>query len=101
MEGNKSDQGKPLMGLLDKVALEEIVQVMAFGATKYDKYNWRKGLTYSRLYDAALRHIFAFIDGEDKDDESNLSHIAHAQCCLMFLQRMVRDRPDLDDRYKP
>jgi hypothetical protein len=87
------------LGLLDYYALEETSKVMVYGAKKYALHNWRKGLKFSRLYNAALRHIFAFIDGEDFDPESTLPHIAHAMCCLMFLLRMQKDRPDLDDRY--
>lgn len=86
------------MSLLDRYALEQIANVLAFGAKKYAKHNWRKGLEYSRLLDAALRHLLAFADGEDNDPESGLSHIAHAGCCVMFLLWMSRNRTDLDDR---
>jgi hypothetical protein len=98
--GRKDDSGKPPMGLLDRYALEQVARVMDYGAKKYSRYNWRGGLALSRLYDAALRHVFAFIDGEDLDPDTKLPHIAHAMCCLMFLLRTQRDRPDLDDRYK-
>lgn len=97
--GKKLDGGKPPMSLLDRHALEEIAMVLRFGAAKYERDNWRKGINYTRLTDAALRHIYAFVDGEDKDPESNLSHIAHAGCCILFLLRMIRDRRDLDDRH--
>lgn len=99
--GRKLDNGKPPMSLLDRYALEQIAMVLKFGAAKYERDNWRKGIAYSRLTDAALRHLFAFIDGEDNDPESNISHIAHAGCCILFLLRMIKDRPDLDDRHRP
>ncbi len=98
-EGVKHDEGKPPLGLLDGYALEQVALVMAMGEKKYGRHNWRGGFKYSRLIDAALRHIFAFNDGTDHDPESNLSPIAHAICMLMFLLRIQRDRPDLDDRY--
>lgn len=97
--GLKLDTGKAPMSLLDRYALEQIAMVLKFGAAKYERDNWRKGIAYTRLTDAALRHIFAFLDGEDKDPESNISHIAHAGCCVLFLLRMIKDRPDLDDRH--
>ena len=31
-----------------------------------------------------MRHIFAHIDGSVLDEESGLSHLAHAICCLLF-----------------
>lgn len=99
--GIKHDEGKAPMGLLDWLWLKAVAAVLAFGAKKYAAHNWRGGIAYSRLYDAALRHIYAFIDGEDNDPESGLSHLAHASCCLMFLYNMTQRRPDLDDRYKP
>lgn len=99
-EGVKHDAGKAPMSLLDRKALEGVAEVLAFGAAKYAAHNWRGGFDHTRLSDAALRHIFAWIDGEDADPESGLSHIAHAQCCLMFLQRMIIDKPERDDRFK-
>ena len=99
--GVKHDQGKPRMDLLDRHALEQIAEVLGFGAEKYSAHNWRGGIAMSRLLGAALRHIHAHNDGEDTDAESGLSHLAHAGCCLMFALRMEKDRPDMDDRYKP
>jgi hypothetical protein len=47
-----------------------------------------------------MRHLHAFNDGEDKDPESGLSHLAHASCCLMFLLEFEKTHQELDDRYK-
>lgn len=97
--GVKRDNGKPPLSLVDRHAIEEIGRVLAFGAQKYAAHNWRRGIAYSRLLDAALRHLYAFADGEDNDPESGLSHIAHAGCCVVFLLGMIRRRPDVDDRW--
>jgi hypothetical protein len=67
---------------------------MAFGATKYSKNNWRNGIAYSRLIDAALRHILAYSSGEDFDLETGLSHAAHARCCLGMLLEMPTEWDD-------
>lgn len=99
-EAVKADQGKAPMSLLDRKWLEVTAQVLAFGAKKYAAHNWRKGMIHSRLLDAAIRHIYAFIDGEDLDPESGLPHLAHASCCLMFATNLFMTRPDLDDRFK-
>ena len=98
--GQKFDQDKPRMDLLDPYAMEELAKVLTFGAKKYAPDNWRKGITYARLVAAALRHIFAFMLGQDKDPETELPHPAHAMCCMMFLVWMMKERPNLDDRYK-
>jgi hypothetical protein len=88
------------MSLLDRSALEEIAQVLAFGASKYGPDNWRGGIKHRRLIDAALRHLLAISDGEDVDPESGLPHAAHLGCCVMFLLWMQKNRSDLDDRFK-
>ena len=100
MSGNKWDDTKAPLGLLDRYALEQTSLVMGFGAAKYGRDNWRGGIAYSRLINAALRHLMAFNDGEDIDPESGLPHTAHLACCVMFLQNMEHTRKDLDDRYK-
>ena len=99
--GTKHDDGKPPMELLDPFALEQVAKVLAFGKQKYDAHNWRKGIEYGRLIGAALRHTLAFVRGEDNDKESDLPHLAHAMCCLMFLLEMTQIHPELDDRWKP
>ena len=95
---DKYDQGKPRMDLLDPYAMEQLAAVLTFGAKKYAAHNWRKGISKSRLIAAALRHIFAYLGGQDKDPETEMSHIAHAMCCCMFLLGL-ESRADLDDRY--
>lgn len=97
----KHDQGKAPMSLLSREALEQVALVMEFGRQKYAAHNWRQGFAWSRPLSAAMRHIMAFNDGEDKDPESGLSHLAHAACCIMFLLEFEKTHPDLDDRWKP
>ena len=85
MDGIKYDSEKPRMNLLPPKAIVEISKVLTFGAAKYDAENWRKLDDLQNRYTAgALRHIFAHMDGEELDPETNLSHLAHAMCCLLF-----------------
>ena len=84
-EGVKYDGEKPKMHLLPPKAIIEVAKVLTFGANKYDEENWKKlEDLQSRYTSGALRHIFAHMDGEDLDSESNVSHVAHAICCLLF-----------------
>lgn len=98
--GMKFDAGKPSAGLLPGAALLEVAKVLDFGAQKYAAHNWRKGMRISRLYDAALRHMFAIIDGELIDPESGLHHAAHASCCLLFALDLHKTKPEFDDVYR-
>lgn len=99
-QGLKLDDGKPPIALVDAAMIEGVAAVMGFGAKKYAAHNWRKGLQLSRCLSAAMRHILAFVRGEDIDPESGLPHIDHAICSLQFARAMWKDRPDMDDRYK-
>lgn len=79
-------------------ALEPMVKVLMFGANKYSPNNWQKGLKYSEISDSLQRHLNAFMEGQDDDPESKLSHLGHLMCNAMFLSWMFIFRKDLDDR---
>lgn len=96
----KHDANKIPVELLPSQALEEIAKVLAFGAKKYDSWNWAKGFKWTRLIGAAIRHLYAFQRGEDKDPESGLSHLAHAGCCVLFLLQHELSKLGQDDRFK-
>ena len=101
-EGTKHDIGKPRFDLVPPEALEEIVKVLTFGASKYAARNWEKGIQYGRVYGALQRHLSAFWKGEDKDPETDLPHLAHAGCCLFFLLTYhQRGMKEWDDRPVP
>ena len=101
VEGIKHDSDKTPCELLSPTAMLGTAEVLAFGAKKYAPNNWRKGLAWSRVIGAILRHMYAFMQGEDLDQETGLPHLDHAACEIMFLQEFFRTRKDLDDRFKP
>lgn len=88
------------MELLSVPALKAIAEVLTYGCSKYSAHNWRNGFDWSRLYGAALRHLTAHLEGEDKDPETGLSHLAHLGCCVMFLLEHEIKGLGTDDRYK-
>lgn len=98
--GTKFDAGKPPLDLMEMEYVEEIAQVLAFGARKYAAHNWRKGIGVTRNLAAACRHLFKVMRGEDIDPESGLHHLAHAGCCLMFAWWTLKYRPQFDDRWR-
>lgn len=84
--GAKHDGGKLRYSLLPKGTITEVLKVLEFGAKKYAPDNWMKvDNAQTRYYDAVLRHITAWYEGEKFDQETGVSHIAHALCCLHFL----------------
>lgn len=94
----KFDDGKAPIDLVDSTIILELAKVLGFGAEKYEAHNWKEGLPISRYYSAAMRHMMAFNDGETIDPESELNHLSHAACNLMFMLYMLKNKPGLDDR---
>ena len=85
-EGRKADAGKPRPSLLPWRAIKQIVAVLEFGAAKYGADNWQRvPEARQRYFDATMRHLLAWWDGERLDAESGLPHLAHAGCCILFL----------------
>lgn len=99
----KFDTGKTDWTLMPFDALEEINKVLDFGAKKYAAHNWKKnaGFKYSRVLGSLMRHIYAYIRGQDNDPESGLSHLAHAGCNILFLlyYNKYKDVYNKDDRF--
>jgi hypothetical protein len=91
--GRKFDSGKPQYGLLPPNALKSIVEILTFGAEKYEPNNWKRVPDAQRRYfDAAMRHLWAWKDGEQNDPESGKNHLAHAGACILFM--LSRDLVD-------
>lgn len=103
VEGTKYDEGKATYEFLSPEFLEGVAKVLAFGADKYEPWNWAKGIRYGRVFNALMRHLWAWWRGEENDTETGLPHLFHAGCCLMFLshyQTYRRRYSRLDDRFK-
>lgn len=70
-----------------------LAKAMTNGANKYGPFNWRLKKISSMVYiAAALRHIAAWVDGEDYAEDSQVHHLDHAMACLGLL----RDADSID-----
>ncbi len=98
--GTKHDGEKPQLSIVPRAAMVAIAQALMFGARKYDRDNFKGGIEYTRLVDAALRHLTSWVEGEDLDPESGLSHLAHAGATLAMLIWMEQNNSAMDNRYK-
>lgn len=79
--------------------LGEVAVALTEGALKYGKHNYRGvGVRSSVYYDASLRHLTAWWEGEDIDPESGLSHITKAITGLMVLRDCMMRGNFTDDR---
>lgn len=90
-------EAKPKMSDTPTVSLKLLGQVHTMGADKYGSFNWREHKVSSTVYyDAAMRHLMAYYDGEDTDPESQLPHLAHVMaCCSILLD--AKDGETLND----
>lgn len=92
-------RNKPPLDLIPPSA--EILEgaVMRLGARKYGPYNWRRQKVRASVYIAAARrHLAQWLDGEDLDAESQVSHLAHARACLGILIDAIATDCVMDDR---
>lgn len=72
---------------------------MTEGALKYGRHNYRGvGVRHSVYFDATLRHLGSWWEGEDLDTDSGLSHITKAIISLMVLRDSMIQGNDVDDR---
>ena len=86
MNGIKWDRDKPKWHLLPLELVEPIVQVMTFGAEKYEPDNWKRvPEAKNRYFSALMRHITAWQKGEKTDSETGISHLAHAGFNILYL----------------
>lgn len=84
-------------------ALTEVAQVMHYGALKYSRNNWKKGISIDKVRAALLRHEFKYDNGEMFDKESGLLHLAHrAFWALAELEQLLREESNFveGDRLK-
>ena len=98
LEGKKYDQGKPDLSLLPRELLEETARAFEFGAKKYGRSNYKKGMDWHRVTASAMRHLVAFGNGEDMDSESGLSHLAHLGACVGMLLYYTKNKVGKDTR---
>ena len=96
--GARYISGKADLSLIPLSTLEEEARVWMYGTKKYKAFNWMKGMPWSVPLACALRHIAAWQEGEDLDQESGHHHLAHAMCNLRMLMLYSKAYKEGDDR---
>jgi hypothetical protein len=75
-------------------------QAFMHGQRKYGRDNYKQGMESHRYIAAALRHIFAWQNGEEHDPESGYHHLGHALASLGMLLECQRLGTLTDTRYE-
>lgn len=99
-KGLRYNDNKTRWTLLDFDAVEGMVKVLEFGSKKYNDHNWKKGLKTTEIVDSMMRHMTAYLNGEQLDKESGLPHVDHIQCNAMYLSYMDKFKPEMDTRFR-
>jgi hypothetical protein len=90
---------KAPMSTVSGAVLAEVGVAMLEGACKYGRHNYRAvGVRSSVYYDATMRHLFGWWEGEDTDPDSGLSHITKAIASLVVLRDAMLQDKVVDDR---
>jgi hypothetical protein len=90
---------KAPMSTVSSAVLAEVGVAMLEGALKYGRHNYRGvGVRASVYYDATIRHMFSWWEGEDKDPDSGMSHITKAIASLVVLRDAMIQSKVEDDR---
>lgn len=94
-KGVKYDEGKLRWSLLPWESIEQVLRIIEFGAQKYSPGGWKTLDKFEeRYYNACMRHLIAWQQGEKTDPESGLPHLAHAGCNILFL--LWKEQNDVD-----
>jgi len=90
---------KAPMSTVSAAVMAEVGVAMMEGALKYGRHNYRGvGVRASVYYDATMRHLFSWWEGEDTDPDSGMSHITKAIASLTVLRdAMIQEKVE-DDR---
>ena len=84
------------------VPIAEVGLAMLEGALKYGRHNYRAvGVRSSVYYDAAMRHLTRWWEGEDIDPDSGLPHIVKCLASLVVLRDSQIQGNVVDDRPPP
>lgn len=90
---------KPPLSVIPCPVLFEIGAAMLEGACKYRRHNYRvAGVRLSVYYDAAMRHLMQWWEGEDIDPDSGVHHISKAIAGLIVVRDAMMRGMTTDDR---
>lgn len=100
MAGPKS-KGKPMMSLVPEEAVAGIAKALEYGIQKHGKNEFRDNkITQTEVIDSLLRHTYAYLSGQDIDEDSGLSHVQCIGANYAMLEFKRVNKPELDDRWK-
>ena len=112
ISGNKAFQGYPdnnpkqavgetkcPLHLVPPALAIGVAEAMKNGADKYGAYNFREsGIAASVYIGAILRHLYAYMDGEDCARDSQIHHLKHIGASIALMLDSMAKGTYVDDR---
>lgn len=100
--GKRYNSGKLRYRNMPLWLIKPVVEVGHYGETKYDAFNFLKGLSVAGCMDSLYRHLEQVDDPNcpEHDEESKVHHLAHVAWNALVALHFIETRPDLDDRYR-
>jgi hypothetical protein len=105
--GNPKDfvgASKAPLSTISRRVMHELGLAMFEGECQYWRHNYRAAEVRAMVYlDAMGRHVSAWIEGQDIDPKSGLSHLVKAMACLHIIRdaqlygSLIDDRPPAQD----
>ena len=86
--------GKPDYSLIPIAAMQEAAKVLEYGASKYERDNWKRPTHWTVSFACLQRHLAAWQSGEDNDPESGRNHLGHAMCNILQMLDMLENHPE-------
>ena len=89
----ESARGKGTYRFVPAVALKRLSHRYQYGELKYGATdNFKKGLPVSNCWDSAVRHLVAYMDGDNSED-----HLAAVAWNVFTIMEMEKKHPEMCD----
>jgi hypothetical protein len=99
--GLRHDTGKPRFDLMPPEAMEALARHYEVGARKYQDRNWERGMLWCRCFGSLMRHAWAWMRGDDFDQETGSHHMISAAWNCIALATYAMRKVGTDDRVLP
>jgi len=87
------------MSVIPGPVMMEVGNALLEGALKYGRHNYREiGVKASVYFDATMRHMWQFWEGQDIDPDSGIHHVTKAIASLCVLRDSMMRGNWSDDR---
>jgi len=90
---------KAPLGVVPPALMIGAAEAMQTGAAKYGPFNYRENKVQAVIYyEAILRHLFAWFDGQELAEDTNVHHLRHVAAGVGILLDALAEGNLIDNR---